>query len=108
MIIHGKLPSFLIHTLHTIVFRVQWVDTRSSSIQPTLAWGVITWRRHVSQSLSLAILVPGSRPALLIVVVKGVPSVGMGSGQIGPQYILPVGLTPLSSILHTDIGSNAE
>ena len=72
---------------------------------------------HVSQvPPNPAIIAPG--PALLFVVVKGVPSVGIqvmvGSGQIGPQPILPIGFTPLSTILGDDlvsdisIGSNAE
>jgi len=66
---------------------------------------------HVSQvPPNPAILAPG--PALLFVVVKGVPSVGVqvmiGSGSIGPQPILPIRLTPPSSILLTDVGSNAE
>ena len=51
---------------------------------------------HVSQvPPNPAVIAPG--PALLFVVVKGVPSVGIqimvGPGQIGPQPILPIGLT---------------
>ncbi|KAF9482234.1 copper radical oxidase [Pholiota conissans] len=50
-----------------------------------------------------AIIVPG--PALVFVVVKGVPSIGLqvmlGSGQIGTQPILPVGDLPASSVLAT-------
>ena len=66
---------------------------------------------HVSQMPpNPAILAPG--PALLFVVVKGVPSVGIqvmvGSGNIGPQPILPIGLAPSSSILRTDAESNEE
>jgi len=45
-----------------------------------------------------AVLAPG--PAMLFVVVKGIPSVGVqvmiGSGQIGPQPILPIGSVPPS------------
>ena len=52
---------------------------------------------HVSQlPPNPAILAPG--PAILFVVVKGIPSVGVqvmiGSGQIGPQPILPIGSLP--------------
>ena len=59
---------------------------------------------HVSQvPPNPAILAPG--PALLFVVVNGVPSVGVqvmvGSGQIGPQTILAIGHTPASSIIRT-------
>lgn len=63
---------------------------------------------HVSQvPPNPAIIAPG--PALLFVVVNGVPSVGIqvmiGSGKIGPQKILPTGVTPRSTILRTDIES---
>ena len=66
---------------------------------------------HVSQMPpNPAILAPG--PALLFVVVKGVPSIGVqvmvGSGNIGPQPIFPIGLAPSSSILRTDAESNEE
>lgn len=48
-----------------------------------------------------AIIVPG--PALVFVVVKGVPSVGLqimlGSGELGTQPILPVIDLPTSSIV---------
>jgi len=56
---------------------------------------------HVSQMPpNPAIFVPG--PALLFVVVNGVPSIGVpamvGSGQIGQQNILSVGALPASII----------
>jgi hypothetical protein len=48
-----------------------------------------------------AIIVPG--PALVFVVVNGVPSVGLqvmlGSGQLGAQPILPVVDLPASSVV---------
>jgi len=64
---------------------------------------------HVSQMPpNPALLAPG--PALLFVIVNGVPSVGIqvmiGSGQIGPQTILPIGLIPPSSIMRTDVESD--
>jgi hypothetical protein len=57
---------------------------------------------HVSQMPpNAAILVPG--PALLFVVVNETPSVGImimvGSGQLGPQQMLPVADLPESSIV---------
>lgn len=57
---------------------------------------------HVSQlPPNPAILVPG--PALLFVVVNGVPSVGVqvmiGSGQLGAQETLPIGDLPESDII---------
>jgi hypothetical protein len=57
---------------------------------------------HVSQlPPNSAIFAPG--PALLFVVVNDVPSVGVlvmvGSGQLGPQEVLPVAQLPPSSIL---------
>ncbi|KAJ3512328.1 hypothetical protein NLJ89_g3581 [Agrocybe chaxingu] len=60
---------------------------------------------HVSQlPPNPAILAPG--PAMLFVVVKGVPSVGVpvmvGSGSIGPQPILPIGFTPPSTIIQNE------
>lgn len=60
---------------------------------------------HVSQvPPNAAILAPG--PALLFVVVKGIPSVGIqvmiGSGAIERQMILPVGSMPVSSIVPND------
>ncbi len=71
---------------------------------------------HVSQvPPNPAILAPG--PAMLFVVVRGVPSVGVqvmiGSGQIGPQPILPRGPLPPSSTIQnltaatTQLTSNA-
>ncbi|KII92418.1 hypothetical protein PLICRDRAFT_104299 [Plicaturopsis crispa FD-325 SS-3] len=56
---------------------------------------------HVSQlPPNPAILAPG--PALLFVVVDGVPSIGVqimvGSGQIGTQDILPIGSLPGSGM----------
>lgn len=61
---------------------------------------------HVSQvPPNPAILAPG--PALLFVVVKGVPSVGIqvmvGSKHIGPQTILPIGFIPPPTILRADV-----
>lgn len=48
-----------------------------------------------------AIIAPG--PALVFVVVNGVPSIGLqvmlGSGQLGPQTILPAGNLPVASIV---------
>jgi len=57
---------------------------------------------HVSQMPpNPAIFVPG--PALLFVVVNGVPSIGVqvmiGSGQLGKQDIQPVGPLPASNIV---------
>lgn len=57
---------------------------------------------HVAQlPPNPAILVPG--PALLFVVVNGVPSVGVqimvGSGQIGTQQILQAANLPASNIV---------
>ncbi|GLB37035.1 putative protein with domain of unknown function (DUF1929) [Lyophyllum shimeji] len=56
---------------------------------------------HVSQlPPNPAILAPG--PALIFVVVNGVPSVGaqvmVGSGSLGAQQILPIGDLPASSM----------
>jgi hypothetical protein len=51
-----------------------------------------------------AIFAPG--PALLFVVVRGVPSVGVqimiGSGQLGTQPVLDVGVLPPSEIVRND------
>lgn len=51
-----------------------------------------------------AIFAPG--PALLFVVVRGVPSVGVqimiGSGQLGTQPVLDVGILPPSEIVRND------
>lgn len=48
-----------------------------------------------------AIIVPG--PALIFVVVNGVPSIGLqvmlGSGQLGPQPILSPGTLPQQNIV---------
>lgn len=64
---------------------------------------------HVSQvPPNPAILAPG--PALLFVVVKGVPSVGVqvmiGSGKLGVQDRLPIGDLPASSVLQNFGSSN--
>lgn len=66
---------------------------------------------HVSQlPPNPAIFAPG--PALLFVVVKGVPSVGsavmVGSGQLGTQEVLPVADLPVSSTFQStqDTGSS--
>ncbi|KAF8962438.1 glyoxal oxidase [Flammula alnicola] len=60
---------------------------------------------HVSQvPPNPAILAPG--PALLFVVVKGVPSVGVqvmiGSGIIEQQTILPIGSAPASAVVQNN------
>nr|GAT58538.1 predicted protein [Mycena chlorophos] len=57
---------------------------------------------HVSQlPPNPAILAPG--PALIFVVVNGIPSVGLqvmiGSGQIGEQTTLPIGNLPVSTFV---------
>jgi hypothetical protein len=57
---------------------------------------------HVSQvPPNPAILAPG--PALIFVVVNGVPSVGaqvmIGSGKLGTQQRLPIGDLPASAIV---------
>ena len=64
---------------------------------------------HVSQlPPNPAILVPG--PALLFIVVNGVPSVGVqvmvGSGNIETQQILPAANLPASQILLGDSPSS--
>jgi len=56
---------------------------------------------HISQlPPNPAILAPG--PALLFIVVNGIPSIGVqimvGSGQIGDQQRLPVGSLPATEI----------
>ncbi|KAF7321783.1 hypothetical protein MKEN_00700100 [Mycena kentingensis (nom. inval.)] len=66
---------------------------------------------HVSQMPpNPAILAPG--PALLFVVVNGVPSVGVqvmiGSGQIGKQPILPIGDLPESSSVSASSASEDQ
>jgi hypothetical protein len=57
-----------------------------------------------------AIFAPG--PALLFVVVKGVPSIGVhvmiGSGHIEEQKPFPVGSAPSSSIIEVADSSNSE
>ena len=65
---------------------------------------------HVNQMPpNAAIFSPG--PALLFVVVKGVPSVGVhvmiGSGQIEEQVPLPVDSSPSSSIIQVVPSSNS-
>ena len=57
---------------------------------------------HVSQlPPNPAIIAPG--PALIFVVVNGVPSVGvkvmLGSGQLGPQQILDVQALPVATVV---------
>ena len=56
---------------------------------------------RVNQLPSPAIIAPG--PALIFVVVNGVPSIGLqvmlGSGQLGQQTILPSGDLPAASIV---------
>ena len=57
---------------------------------------------HVSQvPPNPAVLAPG--PAMLFVVVKGIPFVGVqvmiGSGQIGNQPVLPIGSVPPSILI---------
>ncbi|KAJ6498935.1 glyoxal oxidase N-terminus-domain-containing protein [Mycena sanguinolenta] len=66
---------------------------------------------HVSQiPPNSAILAPG--PALLFVVVNGVPSVGVqvmiGSGAIGNQTISPVGQIPESSFVAAASGKDGD
>lgn len=61
---------------------------------------------HVSQlPPNPAILAPG--PALVFVVVSGVPSVGVevmiGSGNLGKQEILPIGDLPESNVAPADV-----
>lgn len=66
---------------------------------------------HVAQlPPNPAVLVPG--PALLFVVVNGVPSVGVmimvGSGQIGTQELLSVSSLPSSAIVQqTSVSKDA-
>lgn len=66
---------------------------------------------HVSQlPPNPAILAPG--PALVFVVVKGVPSVGMqvmvGSGKLGDQERLPIGDLPESAIVQSPASENSR
>ncbi|KAJ7072054.1 glyoxal oxidase [Mycena amicta] len=66
---------------------------------------------HVSQvPPNPAILAPG--PALIFVVVNGVPSVGLqvmiGSGQLGNQTMLPIGDLPASSFVDKQSGSSSS
>jgi hypothetical protein len=66
---------------------------------------------HVSQlPPNAAVLAPG--PALLFIVVNGVPSVGVhvmvGSGQIGPQQIGQAANLPGSQILPTASTNSKE
>jgi Domain of unknown function (DUF1929) len=66
---------------------------------------------HVNQMPpNPAIFAPG--PALLLVVVKGVPSIGVhvmiGSGHIEEQKPFPVGAAPSSSIIEVANSPNDE
>lgn len=59
---------------------------------------------HVSQlPPNPSILVPG--PALVFVVINGIPSVGqqimVGSGELGEQEVKPAGMCPESRIIQT-------
>jgi len=65
---------------------------------------------HVNQMPpNPAIFAPG--PALLFVVVKGVPSIGVhvmiGSGHIEEQKAFPVGAAPSSSIIEVAPSANS-
>lgn len=76
-----------------VVLQSSYTGYTNNSLSATL---------HVNQMPpNPAIFAPG--PALLFVVVKGVPSVGVyimiGSGQIEQQKTLPVGSLPSSSII---------
>jgi len=102
--------------LNTIMFRV-WVNAWSYLIQHTLA-SAITLQCCMSHRCLLTLLFSplDLLSCLLSTVVKGVPSVGVqvmiGSGQIGPQPILPIGFPPPSSILRnysdSAVGSQAN
>ncbi|CAA7261864.1 unnamed protein product [Cyclocybe aegerita] len=66
---------------------------------------------HVSQlPPNPAIIAPG--PALIFVVVKGVPSIGgfvmLGSGQLGTQPILPVGELPQANVVPSPSNGNGQ
>ncbi len=66
---------------------------------------------HVSQlQPNPAILTPG--PALMFIVVNGVPSVGVqvtvGNGKVGTQDIKDVENLPASNILRTEAGENGN
>jgi len=66
---------------------------------------------HVNQlPPNPAIVAPG--PAFIFVVVNGVPSIGLqvmlGSGQIGPQTLLPPGDLPAESIVNSSVSSQSS
>ncbi|KAG6874492.1 hypothetical protein C0995_010402 [Termitomyces sp. Mi166 len=93
-------PGFSTHAMNMGQRFVQLENTYTGHAQSNTA--VL----HVSQlPPNPAILAPG--PALVFVVVNGVPSVGVqvmvGSGKLGKQDILPIGDLPESSVAPPDV-----